>query len=97
MHISSKMQEEDAKTFYYILIRHIKKSGTKKNKKTLIKKHTKLYRHPNPNKSTDATYYVENRIYLDDVESFSNQIYPWKWNKNDKRKIKRLKKRHRTR
>ena len=49
-----------------------------------------LYHHPNSNK--DGTFYVVPRNYLDEEKSFDNKTYPWSWHKNDKRKIKRLKK-----
>lgn len=58
------------------------------------KNYIKLYRHPNPNKTPYKTYYVEKRICVDHKDSFDAIIYKkWRWNKNDKRKIKRLKKR----
>ena len=60
--------------------------------KAFKKKHTKLYRHPNPSIDDKGTYYVENRIYVDVNKSFANRKYHWNWHKNDKRKIKRLKK-----
>ena len=66
--------------------------------KQFDKSHIKLYRHPNPNKPPYKSYYVERRIYVDHKDSFNMIIYKkWRWNKNDKRKIKRLKKGHRTR
>ena len=49
-----------------------------------------LYHHPNGNK--DGEYYVVPRNYFDDESSFDEKVYPWKWHKNDKRKIKRIKK-----
>lgn len=61
------------------------------------KKNTKLYRHPNPLKNDDSIYYVENRIYADHTNSFDEREYKWNWDKNDKRKIKRIKKGRRTR
>lgn len=74
-----------------------KESWNKEKQKDFDNKHTKLVRHPNVNKPRNQVYYVENRIYVDDCASFSDQVYPWNWDRNDKRKIKRLKKRHRTR
>ena len=70
---------------------------TKNRQKEFNKSHTKLFRHPNPNKSIENNYYVENRIYTDHRDSFETRTYKWKWDKNDKRKIKRLKKGRRTR
>ena len=70
---------------------------TKAQQKEFTKKHTRLYRHPNPNKPISEIYYVENRIYIDVLGSFDRRVYQWKWHKNDKRKIKRLKKGRRTR
>lgn len=75
-----------------------KKHGWNKEKeKEFNKRHTKLYRHPNRHKSLNEKFYVENRIYSDNKKSFGSQNYNWKWDINDKRKIKRLKKGHRTR
>ena len=74
-----------------------KKSWSKEKLKDFLKRHTKLYRHPNPNKPKSEVYYVENRIYIDNKSSFDNREYDWSWDKNDKRKIKRLKKGRRTR
>ena len=66
----------------------------KKNGKRIIFKNIKLYRHPNPNKSKEEIYYIVNhRPYIDKLSSFSENVYKhWSWHKNDKRKIKRLKK-----
>ena len=50
-----------------------------------------LYRHPNPKK--EGKYYLIPRNYFDDLSSFGNKIYLWKWDANDKRKVKRIKKR----
>ena len=75
-----------------------KKSGWNERKqRDFEKKHVKLFKHPNPNNPNIKKYNVEKRIYTDDVKSFGGQKYTWSWNKNDKRKIKRIKKRHRTR
>ena len=50
-----------------------------------------LYHHPNPKKS--GRYYLIPRIYVDDVKSFDEKIFQnWEFNKNDKRKLKRIKK-----
>lgn len=75
----------------------LKKCRTEKEKQRFYRKHTKLYRHPNPNKEIDSRYFIENRIYTDHKTSFDNRYYLWKWHPNDKRIIKRLKKGRRTR
>ena len=75
-----------------------KKNGWSERKQhDFEKKHVKLSKHPNPNNPNIKKYYVEKRIYVDAIESFGGQKYAWSWNKNDKRKIKRIKKGHRTR
>ncbi len=73
------------------------KCKTEKEKKEFGLKHTKLFRHPNPRKSSSETFYVENRVYVDSESSFRERRYSWSWHSNDKRKIKRLKKGRRTR
>lgn len=64
---------------------------------SFFKNNTPLYRHPNPNIPLDKNFYIENRIYVDHYKSFDKRIYKWIWDKNDKRKIKRIKKGRRTR
>ena len=54
------------------------------------KKNVKLYKHPNDKSSKDV--YVIPIIYSDYINSFDSKILKWKFDKNDKRKIKRLKK-----
>ena len=54
-----------------------------------------LKHHPNPDKKGQV--YVVRRNYVDDCSSFDEKIYDWNWHKDDKRKIKRIKKGHRTR
>ena len=54
-----------------------------------------LAHHPNIRKQGD--FFVIPKVYVDEESSFEETIYPWKWNVNDKRKIKRIKKRRRTR
>ena len=56
------------------------------------KKNVKLQKHPNP--KTNKVAYVIPIIYADNIDSFDIKILEWKFDKNDKRKIKRLKKRH---
>lgn len=43
-----------------------------------------------PDGKDGPTIYIEPKIYLD--ETFSDKKYPWNFDVNDKRKIKRLKK-----
>ena len=75
-----------------------KKSNWTVEKEIIYKKtHTRLFRHPNPNKNNGETFFVENRIYTDHKDSFDLKTYHWQWDKNDKRKIKRIKKGRRTR
>ena len=50
-----------------------------------------LYKHPNT--KYKQQFYLIPRNYLDDAESFETKIYVnWKFDKNDKRKVKRIKK-----
>ena len=68
---------------------------TKNGKKKIILMNVPLYHHPN--KSKNGQYYVIPKIYIDDIESFDVKIYEnWCFDKNDKRKIKRIKKGRRT-
>lgn len=63
-----------------------------KRKKTIIIKNIVLFKHPNPN-STKIVYVVNHRPYCDSINSFGHNVYrSWRWNINDKRKIKRMKK-----
>ena len=55
------------------------------------KANIKLYKHPNPNCAKDA--YIIPYVFLDDFLSFYTKIYNWDFNVNDKRKIKRIKRR----
>jgi len=67
----------------------------KKNKGgKLIIKNVLLFRHPN-NKKTGQFYLIP-KIYIDDVLCFGEKLYPWLWNINDKRKVKRIKKNKKT-
>ena len=51
----------------------------------------KLYRHPNLKKG--GTYYLIPRNYLDELSSFDGKVYlDWCFDRNDKRKVKRIKK-----
>ena len=62
----------------------------KKHHKQRIINNVALYHHPNSNKA--GIFYIIPRNYLDETDAFSKQVYKWNWNKNDKRKIKRIKK-----
>ena len=64
----------------------------KKNKKKIkITHNVPLYHHPNPNK--EGRYYLIPINYIDDIESFDIHIYEkWIFDRNDKRKVKRIKK-----
>lgn len=54
-------------------------------------KNVPLFRHPNPNSTKPA--YVVTRRYTDHKDSFADKVYRnWNFDKNDKRKIKRIKK-----
>ena len=55
------------------------------------KKNISLYRHPNPDSAKQI--YVIPIIYYDDLNSFDSKKLNWMFDKNDKRKIKRIKKR----
>ena len=57
-----------------------------------IKRNIKLYKHPNPNSL--KVVYVIPYVYVDSLSSFDNKNLNWKFHPNDKRKIKRIKKRH---
>ena len=56
-----------------------------------IKKNLKLYKNPNPN--NDKQSYLIPIIYNDGAESFDERKLKWGFHPNDKRKVKRLKKR----
>ena len=58
------------------------------------KANIKLYKHPNPNCHKEA--YIIPYVYLDELLSFYSEIYKWSFNVNDKRIIKRIKKRFRS-
>ena len=60
-----------------------------KKKKRLIK-NIPLFRHPNPNK--EGRFFLIRIIYIDEFSSFDDKTYNWSWDKNDKRKVKRIKK-----
>jgi hypothetical protein len=62
----------------------------KRNKERIVLRNISLYHHPNPNK--EGQFYVIPRNYVDESKDFDFRTYDWKWDKNDKRKIKRIKK-----
>ena len=63
----------------------------KKHGKTKMASNIPLLRHPN--KKKPGKYYLVVRIYIDDESSFDELIYTeWKFDINDKRKVKRIKK-----
>lgn len=54
------------------------------------KANVRLYKHPNPN--SKKTAYIIPYIYIDHLTCFFEKRYRWKFDINDKRKIKRIKK-----
>ena len=54
------------------------------------KKNIKLFRHPN--KSSNKQAYVIPVVYIDYYTVFDLKKLDWQWDKNDKRQIKRVKK-----
>ena len=68
----------------------IEKKHKKNRLKTKITINIVLYRHPNPTKK--GKYYLIPRVYIDDISCFDSFVLEkWSFNKNDKRKIKRIK------
>ena len=62
------------------------KSSMKKHGRK--KKNIKLFKHPNPN--VEKEVYLIPIIYLDNYEVFDSKKLKWKFDKNDKRKVKRI-------
>ena len=59
----------------------------------IIVRNIRLYRHPNKSKS--GLFYIIPIVYLDDFASFDSYLYDkWEFDRNDKRKVKRVKKRN---
>ena len=58
---------------------------------SIVKKNIVLYKHPNPN--SKQTVYVIPYVYIDNINAFDNKILNWRFHQNDKRKIKRIKRR----
>ena len=54
-----------------------------------IKRNIKLYKHPNPKENKGA--YLVPKVYLDEFGSFDKKREGWIFHPNDKRKVKRLK------
>ena len=54
-----------------------------------IKKNILLFKHPNP--KCKQIVYVIPYIYIDDIRSFDCKVLLWNFHPNDKRKIKRIK------
>ena len=67
---------------------YVKKHKNGKDK--IVLRNVPLYHHPNPNK--EGQFYVIPRNYVDDITDFAPKVYKWNWHRNDKRKIKRIKK-----
>ena len=53
-----------------------------------LKKNVKLSVNPNPN--SDKESYMVPKIYVDNANSFDERVLKWKFDKNDKRKVKRI-------
>ena len=54
------------------------------------KRNVKLYKHPNPNLIKDV--FIIPYVYIDDKNVFYPKVLNWQFDKNDKRKVKRIKK-----
>ena len=65
------------------------KEYRKEHKKA--KRNIKLFKNPNP--KNDKQSYLIPIVYNDSVESFDERRLKWSFHPNDKRKVKRLKKR----
>ena len=53
------------------------------------KKNVVLFKHPNKNQT--ISIYVIPYVYIDHISSFGSEVLIWFFDKNDKRKIKRIK------
>lgn len=62
----------------------------KKGREKIIMNNVRLSHHPDAN--IDGVFYVIPKNYTDDIDSFGRKVYRWEWDRNDKRKIKRIKK-----
>ena len=56
------------------------------------KRNVELFRHPNI--KSDKKIYAIPIVYIDHADSFHSDNLDWSFDKNDKRKIKRIKKKH---
>lgn len=74
-----------------ILLTTDSESRQKKHKKVIMVKNIQLFRHPNKNSKVKAFIY-NHPPYLDNEKSFDKKLLNWSWDKNDKRKVKRMKK-----
>lgn len=75
-----------------ILLTTKSESIHKKHGKTKIVRNIKLYKHPNLRR-IDVTAFIYNHPpYVDAIESFDDKQLDWKWDVNDKRNVKRMKK-----
>ena len=59
-------------------------------KKIIIFKNISLHHHPNPAKN--GKYYLIPKEYVDELTCFAEKALMWNWDRNDKRKVKRIKK-----
>lgn len=71
--------------YYAILITHAPKTGNRDN--------IELFENPNP-KSTRTSYLIP-RPVSDEITSFDRPKPSWRFNRHDKRKVKRIKKTNR--
>ena len=67
--------------------RYVKKH--KRGKDKIIMINVSLFHHPNVTKN--GQFYLIPKNYEDDISSFEDKVYNWNFNKNDKRKVKRIK------
>ena len=58
------------------------------------KANVRLLKHPNPRSNKIA--FLIPYVYVDDLVSFFEKVYKWQFDRNDKRKVKRIKKRLQT-
>lgn len=64
---------------------------SKKHGKTKIYKNVELIKHPNPNKPTEKSYLM-NKRYLDHKDDFDYLLYSWRFDSQDRLKVKKVKK-----
>lgn len=77
---------------FNILLTTKGESINKKHGKKIVIKNIRLYKHPNSSSKLDVVFIFNHAPYVDRIEVFDNKILNWKWDPNDKRKIKRFKK-----